>query len=215
MITDYDSLKDFIRTWIDRIEMDEEVETFIQLFETEAILDNRIRDTVENSSLTIPANGEVALPDGFQEVVGWTLNGAGNRHPLAALSPSAVSETNLSAGTPRGYYIVPGYASDGSESFKARVVPSPGSNVSSTLVYRRSITPLSATDPSNWLLKRYPAIYAYGSLAETAMYLKDDARLPAWMAKKEEYVNRLFDIESRREFSGPTSARHQLGGSIL
>ena len=227
MITNYGELKDTVRLWMSRNELDDRVETFIQLFETELKLDNRVRNTVIVDPFVIPAGGAAVLPEDFQEIVSWTLKAGGTKLPLAASSPDIVSRLNDAAGTPRAYFMVPGYApGDYSTADRrnkrltmAQVVPKNAQNQESILVYRQTITGLHGEDGAdgntNWLLNEFPAVYLYGTLAQTAPYLKDDARLPLWLAQKEEMVNRLFDFESRGEFAGPTNIEYELGGARL
>lgn len=52
-----------------------------------------------------------------------------------------------------------------------------------TLTYFTKIAPVS--DGQNWLILREPGLYLYASLAHSAPYLRDDARIMTWggMAK--------------------------------
>ena len=215
MITNYQTLQDTINIYLARQELSDRVQTFIQMFETEALLDNRIRET-KVADLDIEQTNSLSLPADFKEVVSWSLDGFAHTLPMIASSPDLQVRTDDTAGTPTAFWIEAGYGTDAATDVAtARFSPPPSSDMASTLVYRASITPLSTSSDTNWLLRRYPKIYLYGALAETAMYLRDDARLPAWMMMKEELVTRLHDFESRREFSGPTDVRYNLGGSEL
>ena len=214
MITDYASLQDTLNIWLSRQELPDRVETFIQIFETEALLDNRIRET-KVAPISIDSFEE-DLPADFKSVVSWSLDGADYRLPLIATSPTANVRTDDTDGIPRSFLVIASYgSSDATDIAKARFSPPPDGTYASTLIYRAAIEPLSNTNTTNWLLRRYPAIYLYGALMAAAPYLKDDQRIPVWMSMKEEMVMRLNDFESRREFSGPTDVRHTLGGAEL
>jgi hypothetical protein len=60
--------------------------------------------------------------------------------------------------------------------------PTPDAPYNSEMVYHGRVTPLSATDPVNWLLTEAPDVYLYGALVHSAPYLKDDARIQIWEA---------------------------------
>jgi hypothetical protein len=49
----------------------------------------------------------------------------------------------------------------------------------------------------NWLLTGHPDVYLYASLVETAPYLKDDSRVPVWMAELDRRLTLLGS--SRRD----------------
>ena len=217
MLSTYQELQDTIREWIARNELEDKVQTFIKLFETDAILDNRIRDTkriaiaLDGSVLT---DNSVDLPADFQEVGSWSLEGSEYRLPLTAMGQEGDVRTDdvSSLGAPRGFLIMPGYF--GADQVpRARLYPAISGSYNSNLIYRATITPLSSTNTTNWLLNKYPALYLYGALAETAPYLRDDSRLPVWEAKKENLIAKLYDFENRREYSGPTDVRYTLGGA--
>ena len=55
----------------------------------------------------------------------------------------------------------------------------------------RSVTSLSNSNTTNWLLLNHPDAYLYGALVESAPYIKDDARLAVWQGILEE---RLAEI---------------------
>ncbi|TAL08066.1 MAG: hypothetical protein EPO02_13825 [Nitrospirae bacterium] len=48
------------------------------------------------------------------------------------------------------------------------------------LTYYKTIPPLATNTTGNWLLSAYPDAYLYGTLLQSAPYLKDDARIQVW-----------------------------------
>ena len=48
------------------------------------------------------------------------------------------------------------------------------------MIYRQNIPALTSTNTSNWLLTLAPDLYLYGTLLETAPYLKEDERIQTW-----------------------------------
>jgi hypothetical protein len=60
------------------------------------------------------------------------------------------------------------------------VAPTPSANFAfETLVYTR-LQPLASDNQTNWLTQNAPNAMLYGTLKQTAPFLKDDARLQVW-----------------------------------
>lgn len=58
----------------------------------------------------------------------------------------------------------------------------PGTSATIDLIYYARIPALSDSNPSNWLLVKYPQIYLYASLLEAMPLLMDDQRTLLWNA---------------------------------
>lgn len=87
-------------------------------------------------------------------------------HPLdpTSLADRPVNQT----GCPAGYVVV------GSTAY---LIGGQG-GLAYTLTYFQTIPSISTSQ--NWLIQREPGLYLYQSLAHSAPYLKDDARLLTW-----------------------------------
>lgn len=195
MLTNYAQLQSAIATWLIKTGLEEQSKQFIALAETSLKLDFRVRNTsVIDQDIT--DSGQVSMPADFKEVAGWTLDGEQAR-PLIPYKASSVPTGALGRGVPDGFVITRNH--DGVAT--ARIYPKPvtGDNYDSTLIYRQTVTPLSDTSPTNWLLSNYPAIYLYSALEQSAPYLKDDERLPVWIALKEDALNKLWQFEQGTE----------------
>lgn len=59
------------------------------------------------------------------------------------------------------------------------LAPTPDANYTIEMVYRQNI-PALASNTTNWLLTAAPDLYLYGTLLETAPYLKEDERIQTW-----------------------------------
>jgi len=60
------------------------------------------------------------------------------------------------------------------------IAPTPSANFEfQTLCYTR-LTPLSSSNQTNWLTQNAPNALLFGTLKQTAPFLKDDARLTLW-----------------------------------
>lgn len=65
-----------------------------------------------------------------------------------------------------------------------------------------NVTSLSGSVSTNWLLTNHPDIYLYGTLLESAPYLKDDARVALWQA---EYDKRIVTVRNPTTSGGFTT----------
>jgi hypothetical protein len=99
---------------------------------------------------------------------------------------------NSATGKPKYYAIV-------GESFE--VYPTPDTTYSTELMYYKPIPALSDSNTTNWLLTSNPDAYLYGSLMQSAPYLKDDQRMQVWSVLYSNAVQSI-NTESRRIRSG-------------
>ena len=173
--TTYTELKAALADWIDRDDLTTQIVDFISLAEAEF---NRTlfvpeREGVSTSSVT---SGTWALPTDF-----WALRSLYiDSDPKVFLEQMTLGELRntysaAKTGKPQNYAI-----QKGSELVLG---PSPDTTYTLALNYWKSITPLSGSVASNWLLASYPDLYLYGSLVQANMFMIDDARVPLWQQK--------------------------------
>lgn len=200
MITNYGQLAGAIAKWLIDTGLENQVSQFVALAEGNLKLDFRVR-TTKIADINIGPSGEVQLPVDFKEVVGWSLNSAAR--PLVPTKAATLPlGDGASTGTPENYVVSRGRDSrTGAEEPIARVYPKPSGTLASTLTYRATLTSLDSNsdDSTNWLLSLSPAIYLYAALEQSAPYLRDDARLPMWIAMKEDALNKLWAFETNSE----------------
>lgn len=68
----------------------------------------------------------------------------------------------------------------------------------------KSVTSLSAGNPTNWLLTGYPDVYLYGSLVELAAYIGDDIKAAGWKAALNESLALIRYPDSASNFTNYT-----------
>lgn len=73
----------------------------------------------------------------------------------------------------------------------AELFPAPAADTEYFLDYYAAIKALSGNTDSNWVSVYHPDIYIYGTLRESAVYLKDDPRLALW---SQEFLRRIDGI---------------------
>ena len=64
----------------------------------------------------------------------------------------------------------------------------------------------SGSVASNWLLANEPDVYLFGSLAEAAAYLGDDAHWPQWEQRYQLAIQQLQNADDRSRWSAAAAA---------
>ena len=182
----YSDVVSAVGDWLERGDLETRIPTFIAL--TEAKLNRRLQDPEQEVTSTATAVGDyTALPEDFGEMVSVTT-GEG---PLQAMGPAEYASTlDTWVGTPRFYSIF-----DGGIALYPR-----NSTAAFTLVYRRTIPPLTEDNPTNWLLTRAPDVYLYGALVEASAWDVDGDKLPQWNTLFEAAVTSLMADGVRRRW---------------
>jgi len=80
--------------------------------------------------------------------------------------------------------------------------PAPDSDYSVKMVYHAKIPALSGSNPTNWLLTKYPDLYLYGSLVEAVIYTNDVELLPIWQSKADAAIEDAWQSSNAESFSG-------------
>ncbi|WP_420431438.1 phage adaptor protein [Candidatus Poriferisocius sp.] len=212
MITNYSELQSLLQDWLIKTGMSESVKDFITLAEGKLRTDPRVRTTkmlsssavqvagtTDDSTVSLSTMGVVTMPDDFKSVVGWSIQDKDSTILMPG-TPASFRAGLKTIGTPEEFIIVRDRNASGDESVKALVRPVPNTAAVMTyLIYRANFMPLSTSNASNWLLKLSPAIYVYSALEQSAPYLRDDPRLPTWVALKEDALNSLAAFETGSE----------------
>jgi hypothetical protein len=133
-ITTYSGLTAKLETWLDRDDLDADVDTFIQL--TEARLNRLLEDPDMEVSTTLTGDG-ASLPADFGSMVSI---GTADGYPLAQMGNEEYSAIRPC----RAFRAI-------TRSAPARFTTCPGS-ANPTLIYRRKIPALTSTNTTNWLL---------------------------------------------------------------
>lgn len=165
-ISNVDDLKTWIADEVDRdlADITTKLDKWILLSEARFNRDLRCSEMEKTVSGYATAE-DTPLPADYLAMRAIYIEGSPDR-PLRGLSPSAVrQEFDGSTGTPVGYALV----AEG-----IRLVPPPTSDGDLlTMDYWGKIDPLSATNPSNWLLEQHPDAYIYGVLFHYYRWSKD------------------------------------------
>jgi hypothetical protein len=198
-ITNYTELKSAVADWLNRADLASVIPSFISLAESQFNRDERLRtrDAIVRATATIDEQFE-ALPSDYSEMQNFQINSQTPFRRLEFLTLNQMDEYKrdfTTAGVPKYYSIVGN---------QLEFLPVPGDSYTAEMVYYAKLTPLSNTNPTNWLLTKHPDIYLYGALIQTAPYLKDDERVGTWANLYERGLGDVAVSAERAMFAGST-----------
>jgi hypothetical protein len=208
-IVDYASLQSAVTEYLARDQdatLIARIPTFVQLAEAKFNRQLFVRQMEQRSTALVNlASSEpefVSLPADFQSMRRVRLSGVTGGPCLEFKSGTQLDEYRFGisdvAGQPR-YFTVFGD--------EIELAPTPDDAYSIEMVYRKNIPPLAANDP-NWLLALAPDLYLYGTLLETAPYLKEDGRIQTWGLGFSAALNDLNNLGLTSTFNaGPMTVR--------
>ena len=190
--TTYAELQTSIGDELNRTDLTSAIAGFIRLMEAQTERQLRTRDMIELNTAFVIDDEYVAIPTDMLEVRSIVLN----TNPLTILdfetaqNIAEFKQAQLEIGRPSKFSIV------GNQFQFARV---PDTSYEATLIYFKKFERLSVSNTSNWLLENHPDIYFYGSLLNSAPYLKDDPRVSVWGALYQNAVDALKIADERAQ----------------
>lgn len=195
MPSTYQELKDQIINFVNKPDIDQTVDTFIDL--TEAEMSRRLRHwRMERRSTAILSSQYVPLPSDFIEPVRLSIT-SGDTYVLEAESQAQLidrrAEAGNTTGLPRYYAIIDG---------TIEVFPTPSSDYTLEMVYVSKVQALTSSNTTNWVLDYFPDAYLYGSLMHTAPFLEEDQRLTVWSSLFEKAVESINQENANAKFGG-------------
>lgn len=149
--------------------------------------------------VTFDTSGRLALPTGFVRPVSLTLETDLAKGPigLTTYERLQVYRGQQTSGIPQYAAVV------ASELVLAPVSDSQ-TTYTGTLIFDIQIQPLSADNPTNWVLENHPDLYLYGACVHSAPYLKNEERLSMWQGFYKDILGQIKIDRDRREFGGNT-----------
>jgi hypothetical protein len=154
--------------------------------------------TTVDTSTTAPEF--ISLPSDFQSMRRVRLSGITGKPRLSFMTQTQLDDYRFSIDNVTGQPIY--FAIMGTE---MELVPTPNENFELEMVYRGNI-PALASNSTNWLLTIAPDLYLYGTLLETAPYIKEDSRIAVWGSAFATVLDQLNIHGGRQSFdSGPST----------
>lgn len=186
-ITSYATLVDAIVDRMNDAALDDFAPGFIQL--AEARFNRLLANLDMEGTATIDAAATIAFPTDFKALRSIHLDDYG---PLAQLSPDDFQTRyadDANEAVPEHYAIFGGVINLG---------PPPDDTYTVTMTYLRTLTGLSASDTTNWLLEQHPDLYLYGALLHAEARGWNDERLPMIKSAVDEIIGEINRHDSRR-----------------
>ncbi|MEQ8736699.1 MAG: hypothetical protein RIC29_17385 [Rhodospirillaceae bacterium] len=194
-LTTYAELQSAIADWLNRTDLAARIPDFIALTESSLNRDLRTQDMVASATLaTVAGNGSVTLPDDVVELRTVVLDA----NPKAVLSflPRQALEARYAlcgSGRPVGYSVL---------GRTLKLGPTPDAAYAISVTYYTSISALSDTVTSNWVLQAHPDLYLYGALVQASPYLGDDARAGVWAGLYARALDAVESTDNRAQWAG-------------
>lgn len=181
----YEILKASVADWLHRTDLEDVIPTFVMLAESRINRDIRVADMEKELSGNI--NGmDIDLPIDYRQIKSVVVD---DGQYLQYLShPLGLNETC-------------GYTQIGN---KLRLFVQEGSQY--RIIYYAAVPSLSDGVQENWLLSKYPDVYLYATLLESAPYIKDDARVQIWAMAYQNAIGTVMQQEEKQRFGNASLA---------
>jgi len=194
-ITTYAELKTSVADFLNRDDLTSVIADFIALGEAQMNRDVRHYSMIKRSVAEIDTRYS-SLPSDFLEPIRLHIDDSyQTRLELTSLDDMLQLRNNTAnaTGKPQYYAIV----GDSIE-----VYPTPDADYNTELMYYAKIDALSDSNTSNWVLSSHPDAYLYGSLMQSAPYLKDDNRLTVWASLYAGIISSINKQSERTKYGG-------------
>lgn len=132
----------------------------------------RVPEMVKRVSFSVDEKYEVLPPDFLEALAIYRLKTDGTEVPLGRILEDRAGALDACRGDAR-YYCVTG--------MQLRIAPRPETgSVSLRMLYYAKAPPLDDDTSCTAILRNYPGIYLYGTLAHMEGWVMDDPRIPQW-----------------------------------
>lgn len=201
----YAGLKAAIADYLDRDDLTDQIDDFIDIAESAHRDEVRFREILERGTLTF-SDGDrtVALPADFAAMKYIRLlnptSGASRRYlpRLTQLSEDELTDLSSNDEGPPKYFAVKEQIEFDCEADQ---------DYTGDILYYKQMTALSDANTSNELLVRAPELYLYGALKNSAPFLLEDERIGTWQNLYGQALDRV-NMSAKTDYrSGPQVAR--------
>lgn len=203
-ITNYGLLKAAIADWVNRDDLTNVIQTFIDLAHARLNRTVRVADMIQRTETQLDSRF-TQVPADFLQMRAIQLRATPTKALTFLTAEQIIQERMTVVGDTAGephYYSILGDTIE--------VLPAPDAVYELEISYYQKIPVMTADSDTNWLLLKAPDAYLYGALIESAPYLVEDQRGLVWLELYSRCVEelRLEDEKSRHSGSTPI-ARHR------
>ena len=191
----YAELQTAVANWLDRGDLTDRIQEFIDLAEARINRNLRLRlmETTATGTLT-PGTRDYTLPTDYIQARTFHLT----LDPIVSLSyvtPEIMNRIwgGSTSGTPEAFTII-------GENY--RLGPEPATADGYSMLYYKRVPALTPAATTNRMLTNNPDIYLYGALLEAEPFLQNDARIQLWATAYRQAVNDLQVQDDKDRHSG-------------
>jgi hypothetical protein len=193
MITTYTELQNELADWLHRTDLTAKLPTFIQLAEAKLASNIKSRKLEAATTLTT-LNGTATLPVDYDSLKSIQVDGA----PNSVLSLLPVTKllkynSNNDVATPQFFAI---------QQDSIIFSPTPTDDTLIDIVYYKTLAKLSGTNPTNWVLDKFPYVYLYGSLIEACVYINDPDQIQFYQGAFASALSDMYFHYTVESFTG-------------
>lgn len=183
-LDNYTDLQASVASWMRRSDLAAQIPDFIAL--AEAVMNRHLRTSLQLVTATMAIGAEfVDKPAGFRMMRSLRLT-SGTGRKLVPIAPEQMAARKA----------LPTVLSSAPQEFTAvgsqfEFYPVPDQAYSAEIQYQAVIPPLSAGNPTNWLLTDHPDCYLFGALAAGLAFVKSDQRAGEFQAQFEKSLDEV------------------------
>mgnify|MGYP005987773053 CR=1 FL=1 len=195
-LSTYSELQTAVGSWLNRSDLTSNIPDFIKLAEASFNRVLRTRNQIKRATSTVSTQF-VTQPTDLLELYNIQINSSPIRRleQVSLTKIDELKEGSSDSGKPL-YFSITGADFE--------LYPSPDTSYTLELVYYSTITSLSDTNTSNFLLTNHPDIYLYGTLVQAEPYLMNDERIGTWGALLGKAIEELRVSDERSQTESGT-----------
>jgi len=189
----YSELKTNIANFLNRSDLTNQIDFFIDATEAELNRRLRVKDMIKRATAT--ADGQyLSLPTDWLEAINVQIDG-NSFQPLFQQSIESMDIYRKSNDNVTGLPIYFALVDNTIE-----LAPTPDSSYTLQLTYYGTIDALSDTNTSNFISTSYPDAYLYGALKHASIYLMEDDRVALFTSQFEKALEEMRMEQEKAEF---------------
>jgi Sec7-like guanine-nucleotide exchange factor len=189
----YSELKTNIANFLNRSDLTNQIDFFIDATEAELNRRLRVKDMIKRATAT--ADGQyLSLPNDWLEAINVQIDG-NNFKPLFQQSIESLDIYRKSVDNVTNQPIYYALVDNTIE-----LAPTPDASYTLQLTYYGTIDALSDTNTSNFISTSYPDAYLYGALKHASIYLMEDDRVALFTSQFEKALEEMRMEQEKAEF---------------
>ena len=193
----YDDLKTAVANWSHRNDLLPVMDDLV--LSAEAYIFQHVRARSMETALSATVVGiTAAVPSDYLGMRHAYMTIGGRRYTVETTTPDYIGKKY-----PASQSGIPAYAAVDRGSFVFGPSPSNGQVLEGTYYAK----PAALASAVNAIFTECAPLYLFATLAELEPYTENDARVPLWIAKRDELIRGVNGNSDRARFSGPLTAK--------